>query len=328
MRVEGLRTIHEVRFTTIDERRRGEARYCVFGSFGLSPPKIARPFRGQVGPQDAPGDEGRIRAFRIGADRIGRIVKRQPGALAGLARRLEHHGADLEQARLQALEPLVVARLVGAALLLLGSQGGDHRVLDLDHRPAVVGQVGEEGADADALLGLLVPEHGFERGVRMRAAGIGIVGAQDADVAIGDHRHHRVVALQRPALAAAEQFRRILPFAVGFATLTVGPALAFAEDVGGKLGPGLDRVVESDADFDSLGLGGDDRLRRAPRAQARPEAASPAILVMPQRSTVYSAASLECPRRTLSLRTSSSAASAITVPGGKIASAPALVSAS
>ena len=41
----------------------------------------------------------------------------------------------------------------------------------------------------------------------------------------------------------------------------------------------------------------------------------------------YSAASL-WPRRALSLRISSSAASAITVPGGKIASAPALNSAS
>ena len=85
--------------------------------------------------------------------------------------------------------------------------GGDHRVLDLDHRPAVVGQVVEEGTDADALLGLLVPEHRFERGVRMGTASIGIVGAQDADIAIGDHRHDCVVAFQRPALAAAEQFR-------------------------------------------------------------------------------------------------------------------------
>ena len=42
----------------------------------------------------------------------------------------------------------------------------------------------------------------------------------------------------------------------------------------------------------------------------------------------YSAASLLCPSRALSLWISSSAASAITVPGGKIASAPALYSAS
>ena len=45
-------------------------------------------------------------------------------------------------------------------------------------------------------------------------------------------------------------------------------------------------------------------------------------------STDYSAASLACPSRRLSDFTSSSAASAITVPGGKIASAPAFFSAS
>jgi len=101
----------------------------------------------------------------------------------------------------------------------------------------------------------------------------------------------------------------------------------------------LDLVVEEDAGLDRLGL--DRSVGLGPAATAAVSDATHATAATKhilrenvnaagrkdnpfyRRVRNYSAASL-CPRRALSLWINSSAASAITVPGGKIASAPAL----
>src|SRR6185295_13675761 len=139
--------------------------------------------------------------------------------------------------------------------------------------------------------------------------------------------------------AVAEQLRVLLARALRFRRRLVDPLAALGKAVGGERRIGLDLVVEIDLPVEylvlelrvRLGLARSKRRgkndQRARKTESAPERGSCCVHENPRRRPDYSAASL-WPSRALSLWISSSAASAITVPGGKIASAPALYSAS
>ena len=72
--------------------------------------------RGQIRLQGLPRHERDILAFGVGTDRVGRIMKCQAGAFAGLGRRRQRHRADLEQPGLQVFVRLRRRGIAGAAL--------------------------------------------------------------------------------------------------------------------------------------------------------------------------------------------------------------------
>ncbi|MGX1077925.1 hypothetical protein AB7M45_008535 [Bradyrhizobium elkanii] len=178
----------------------------------------------------------------------------------------------------------------------------------------------------------------------MRAVGVHVVIAQHAHIATVDDRALRVFAFERVAAAVPEKLRLILPRGRRLRRVLVDPFPAFGEAIGRQRRVRLDLVVEIDARLDArildrgvrLGIGGAcrkpeegehagkthdaDRRHRASGAHGK-------LLKGEGMRQRYSAAAL-WPSRALSLWISSSAASEITVPGGKIASAPAAYSAS
>ena len=199
------------------------------------------------------------------------------------------------------------------------------------HGRTVVGGLAEKRPDVHAPARIAIPQDGIEIRVRMRAAGVGAVVAQHADIT-ADHGAQEVGALEGPAPAPAEEFRFVPQRLRRFGPVALGPAASLGEAVleqAGKLAqPRLDRHGDLDrlgADRDlRLGLGvgvGDDG--GAGNHNDRSQDAVPDAHC----HSFYSAA-CACPSRWLSDRSTPSAASAITVPGGKIASTPARLSAS
>src|SRR6185437_9672634 len=162
-----------------------------------------------------------------------------------------------------------------------------------------------DGDDLENALGELVQQREFGGLALLRRHGLD-------DAVAGLERMHRETAYILHG-AAAVRVDRAVP-AIGRLLGVVRVALAQAEQ------------LQLEARAEDVSRIGKDRTRRidaarkrqrAKRRQARADA-----------KAFHSAAALSWPRRFLSLVRSFSAASAITVPGGKIASAPAFISAS
>src|SRR5260370_9444702 len=173
----------------------------------------------------------------------------------------------------------------------------------------------------------------------MRAACVHIVGHDAADLATVDSRARLVFPLHRPR-AIAEHLRVLLAFLLGVGAVLLRPCLALGETIRRQRRIGLDLAVKEHAGVDDLVLdcrvglwvGGEDREGEARECADEPHPANErdecsgvhgnSFEAMAGGERNYSAASL-WPSRALRSCISSAAASAITVPIGKVASAAA-----
>ncbi len=93
----------------------------------------------------------------------------------------------------------------------------------------------------------------------MRAAGVGAVVTQHADVAAND-RAHRIGAFERPAPAALKELRFVAHRPGRFGAVAFGPAASFGKAVLEQAGMPAQRSIDGDGDLDGLGADRDLRL--------------------------------------------------------------------
>jgi hypothetical protein len=164
----------------------------------------------------------------IGADRIGRIVEGQSGALAGFGRWRQRHRADLQEFRFNPLEHSAVAvSLESRFFFSIFSEAMTPFSI-----ACMVGPLSAVSVKNGRMLMRfgLVPDDGVDIGVRMRAVGAQVIVPDDAHIAISDDRADRLFAFERPA-AVAEKLRILLERGRGLGCILVHPPLALGEAV-------------------------------------------------------------------------------------------------